>query len=246
MTEAEWNACTDHIIMLDYLRARASDRKLRLFAVACCRRVWDHLRDPRSKEAVEWLERYYDGLGGRGALKRARSLSQLASQALGDAINDEREASLAWHVHAAEAVVAAACATSAGSAAYNAAWHVVTAVTYKENGYHSPGIETRRAELLAQAELLRHISNPWRERPRPRGALSLVGSLVRWLGLEPGSQWPVSVISAARRIHKEAHACGDLHAALLETSYADLAEHFREEQMHPRGCWALDLILGKN
>jgi hypothetical protein len=36
-----------------------------------------------------------------------------------------------------------------------------------------------------------------------------------------------------------------LHDALLEAGHAELAQHFREEKWHPKGCWALDLILGK-
>src|SRR6516164_7753143 len=39
MTESEWLAATDPEPMLAFLRGKASERKLRLFACACCRGV---------------------------------------------------------------------------------------------------------------------------------------------------------------------------------------------------------------
>src|SRR5262249_39320543 len=62
MTEAEWLASADPEPMLKFLVGKASNRKLRLFACACCRRVWDVLPDSRSRSAVEINERFADGL----------------------------------------------------------------------------------------------------------------------------------------------------------------------------------------
>jgi len=62
MTEAEWLACTKPQVMLDFLRGKATDRKLRLFACACCRRIWHLLIDDRCRIAVNKSELFADQL----------------------------------------------------------------------------------------------------------------------------------------------------------------------------------------
>jgi hypothetical protein len=93
MTEEEWLACDDLGVMLHSQRGKASNRKLRLFACACCRCVWDlihdyHWRPPqeapfladRSRNAVmalETAERHADaaGLADGGELRAALRLA---------------------------------------------------------------------------------------------------------------------------------------------------------------------------
>src|SRR6516164_9470849 len=60
MTEQEWLSCTNPKTMLEFLRGKASSRSLRLFAVACCRRIWAFITDPQSQAVVEITERSAD------------------------------------------------------------------------------------------------------------------------------------------------------------------------------------------
>ena len=68
MTEHEWLTSAEPAAMLEFLRAAAginfyhvSDRKLRLFACACCHTVWHLITDERSRRAVEVAELFADG-----------------------------------------------------------------------------------------------------------------------------------------------------------------------------------------
>jgi hypothetical protein len=70
MSEQEWLTCTDPGPMLEFLRDGASERKLRLFAVACCRRIWRLLRRKALRMAVEVSEQRADGLVSAGQLAK--------------------------------------------------------------------------------------------------------------------------------------------------------------------------------
>jgi hypothetical protein len=41
MTEAHWDSCNDPLQILEFVRGKASDRKLRLFAVGCMGGAWE-------------------------------------------------------------------------------------------------------------------------------------------------------------------------------------------------------------
>ena len=71
MTETEWLACTNPQPMLEFLRRKASDRKVRLFAVACCRRVWSSLEHEEFRDAVRKAESFADGLADRAEMLQA-------------------------------------------------------------------------------------------------------------------------------------------------------------------------------
>src|SRR5262245_39326383 len=71
MDEATWLASTDPSVMLEFLKGKASDRKLRLFACSCCRRAWEMLTKECYRSGVEIAEAYADGLASKAELRAA-------------------------------------------------------------------------------------------------------------------------------------------------------------------------------
>src|SRR5262249_14022631 len=71
MTEQEWLACSDPQPMLEFMRGRASERKLRLLACAFCRGLWDRLGDSE-RHLVEVAERFIEHQASEEDLAAAR------------------------------------------------------------------------------------------------------------------------------------------------------------------------------
>jgi hypothetical protein len=272
VTDAEWQACADPEPMLEFLRGKASARKLRLFAVACCRRVGHLLRDERSRRAVEVTERSADGQATEDELRAAAVEARLVVEGLGEevgwgpiieiAVLRAQEAAAwaceewpAWEAPRraleAEELEAAARAERGAWQAWNdarkareqmpeAEWQALMVQRAQEWGAEQQGVQSARdsarsAARRAQADLLRELFGP------SFPPLAAAASWLAWNG--------ATVLRVAREIYDEkAFARLPVLGDALEDAgcdHADLLAHCRSPRPHVRGCWVLDLLLGK-
>jgi hypothetical protein len=143
------------------VRALPADRhqqELRLFALACARRVC-HLLPPESRAAVEVAEQLAAGRAGVAELRTALAAADRVAQAhwSGGRSPDARayaesaaiDASSEWPRTAANVLAATSCAASAMACA--------AADPQPDGGYDRVYDEARAAELAAQADLLRSL-----------------------------------------------------------------------------------------
>jgi hypothetical protein len=244
MTEAKWLACTDPQRLLDFLRDKASARKLRLFAVACCRRVSHRIRQPVGRQAVEVAEKFADGLARKRELKAA----QLAAAQAAD-FPAKRQAfqvsAAAWAAaYAADADAFAAAEEASGAAREASLSRAELQCRSRMKVTWPPDPEQVRAraeavwgrESRAQCALLREIFGPL-----PFREIHLPPSWLKWNSC--------TIPKLARSIY-EGGVFGDLPVladALEEAGCTDegVLTHWREGGGHARGCWVLDLLLGK-
>src|SRR4051794_1123559 len=82
MTEVEWISCDNPKPLLLFLSGRTTDRKFRLFACACCHRIWTRISQAGCRDAVAVAELFSEGQCGRAELNAAwREASRLAREA---------------------------------------------------------------------------------------------------------------------------------------------------------------------
>ncbi len=230
MTEAEWLTDAEPEALWEQLRAKASERKLLLFRVACCCAIRQRLT-PNARAAVNAIELYADGRVGRSDLLAAYArvqeeyVSFLRENPEGEW--DQRQQEDFGPLATAKAV--ATPGEQPGPLA-DEVWRVVRAVW----GHRSQPIADRHRPHV-RSLLLCLFGNPF------RGARTIDPACRAWNG--------GTVPRLARIIH--AHLAFDrmplLADALEDAGCADaeLLGHLRGPGPHVRGCRAVDLLLGK-
>jgi hypothetical protein len=231
MTEAEWLTATDPREMLPFLRDRASERKVRLYACAGAYLVWDRLADERSRLAVLTAERFADSQADLVELMRAFNAAQQAWNEIPVVWGNRRVAGNKALTGTRAALRAAAVARNAA----NPEWDLQRAVwaTLTDKG----------ARKYALANLLRDIlGNPFRDVAVDQAVLTWNGGTVPRLAHAAYEERPLPAgpLDAAR--------LGMLADALEDAGCADadLVGHLRGEGPHFRGCWVVDLLTARS
>jgi hypothetical protein len=255
MNAAAWRKSGNPYKMLAFVCEWASERKLRLFACACCRRVWRQLKDRRSRKAVECAERHAEGKLDSKELQAARRAAAQVKGAKGNQNIAEDAAAMAAVETArpraqlveGESVYLAAQLTAevAGLVAANRAWMPAwkqarqerldrEAATHRADGTASDAMyPAETAERQHQADLLRDLfGNPTSKRRRDLSWLANVNATANNLARTIAAKQSFESMPILADALEDA-GCGDI----------EILTHLRGTSPHALGCWVLDLLL---
>ncbi len=245
MTEDQWLARTDPRPMLDFLAktGKVSQRKARLFCVACCRRLSILLADEQGRRTVELAERYADGLATEKELVDAYPTSVPVPERSPTPARWAAIKSGAWAHDAAHLAAGLVTSSGLGGLCRDVSYYAAGAVAWKLVGAAPNATEAaswasawRQAEADEYREQVRlvHdlIDNPFRPR-------------------EFSSSWrtPDAVTLAGHIYHDRAFRLMPELADVLEEAGCrdrEILEHCRDPGLvHARGCRLVDWLLNK-
>lgn len=236
VTEAAWLAATDPEPMFELLGDNAWDRKRRLFSVACCRRIWPALSAECERHgwdvddfrrALELAERYADAPEFQSPDTRPRHLGSGSCACNAFAWTCELEKQLiAFDRPLFTAWAWASAAAAPSTETFLIPWNVGKYDT-------GPAGPSQLAELALHCHFLRDI----------------FGNPSRSVAVDPA--WLTSdVLALAKGIYEERNfgRMPILADALQDAGCDndDILDHCRGPGPHVRGCYVLDLILGKS
>jgi hypothetical protein len=228
MTEEEWLASQWPEPMMVELKSKASDRKLRLFDICCCRRLAPYyavIGLCGVPEAIDRAELFADGLVSEEELKRAQAA--LARSCF----NDEEKQVINIAAHADLAI-----------------WTILTPAWEDQGTVHEHLWLTDAWEEM----------DPQRQFPNEKFAkeFSILSNYVRDIFGNPfrpvafAPEWRTdSAIAIAKQMYESRDfSAMPILADALQDAGCDndaILSHCRGPGPHVRGCWVVDLVLGK-
>jgi hypothetical protein len=228
LTEAQWLECKSITLpVMRAMRKHGSDRKFYLAAAAALRQIEHLLTDPRSRAVIEVVERFADGQASLGELHAAHDQA-VAADFIGPAMRATKEDMKRQY---------------AGMAASYAATPPDQAFAPK-NGPR--GVWTGVYTAIDNAT---NAGNPRESRPRMAGLVrDILGNPFRRVTVDPA--WKTGdVVALATAIYQERafERMPILGDALEEAGCQErsVLDHCRQPGEHVRGCWVVDLLLGR-
>ncbi len=227
MTEEEWERSLHRGPMLNYLQDRISERKFRLFAVACCRRQWNLFPPVPHRKVIKAAEQFADGVGTVEELgAMAEPLRRITNS------TDCSPSTVQWHVARAAEYVTQPVGISTCEVALRVAACLSEAVSGRLHVYRREFDPEPDPEEYQQISLLHDIAgNPFRP--------EIIDS--NWL--------TSTVVAMARRAYQSRDfSLMPILADALEDAGCDnpdILNHCRGAGSHMRGCYVIDLVLGK-
>lgn len=216
MDLATWDRCDYLRGMLEYIQSHTTDRKMRLFACACSRRYWNKYPDDRCREFIIAIERFADGLESDASVDKAYFA---AEEVVKTGSNDLADALLALYsvcgVHEYQDRIRGILAER------------VATLLARDS---SIGID---AERHAQIHILKDIIGPL---PFIHGTTISLPSHPE-LKQFASTMYDSADFSALPQFSTllAAHGCSD----------SRILSHCQSSQPHSKGCWVIDLFLGK-
>jgi hypothetical protein len=235
MTEAEWRAADHPLKMLEFVRGKATGRKLRLFQAACCRRIWELLAEV-DRRAVLVAEGFADGTA------------------------TDRERQAVWKALLRRTSIEPSVAAGARSAAYFAVQTTAGKEREAENAARSAAHAASAKRHIGGQKRLKAAAVFEERQAQPELLRCVVGSLPFRSPAVPDSAVLTWNDAITVRLARDAYdsrtlPSGELDPARLAVladaledagcSDGDLLGHLRSPGPHVRGCWALDLVLGR-
>jgi hypothetical protein len=270
MTEADWLAGNDPVAMLEFLRGNptgedkvswfnnrwqtndipaGNDRKFRLFACHCCRRIWNRIPEACNRDAVVAIEEWLEGdVSGEVVTNALRASSAVEWKEDGSRRIDPGYWAVKYLGRGLYKMTAGASAVLVASqvlfmvddaygfvakSEFNGCYYSGNGVFLNPFRWPTPIPAAVMAERTVQSDLIQDIfGNPFRP-----------------ILLNPA--WLTSTVQAlSRGIYKEnAFDRLPILADALQDAGCEsdeILDHCRQHEEHVRGCWVVDLLLDKD